>query len=208
MGVEIVENCPVLGFEVSARTLRTVRTGIGEFRPREVVVAAGSWSAAVARLLGVELELQPVRGYTITVRTPATAPRGPVLLMQGTVAVRPAGDQLRYGGDLTLAGANRAISRRRVERMLRTVHAHLPALEGAETLQVWAGLRPCTPDSLPFLGRAPAYDNVSVAAGHGHSGMGLAPVGGQLIAQILDGSPPAMDVAPFRLDRYSGKGPR
>ncbi|HEV2887494.1 MAG TPA: FAD-binding oxidoreductase, partial [Jatrophihabitans sp.] len=84
-----------------------------------------------------------------------------------------------------------------------TVHAHLPALEPTEMLQVWAGLRPCTPDSLPFIGRAPAFDNVTVAAGHGHNGMGLTPVGGQLVAQLLDGATPAMDLAPFRLDRYS-----
>ena len=140
----------------------------------------------------------------MTVRRPANAPRGPVLLVEGTVAVRPSGGELRYGGDMVLAGADRSISRRRVERMLRTVRAHLPALEPTETLQVWAGLRPCTPDSLPFLGRAPTYDNVTVAAGHGHNGMGLAPVGGQLISQIVEGSPPAMDVAPFRLDRYTG----
>ncbi|MEO7262573.1 MAG: FAD-dependent oxidoreductase, partial [Jatrophihabitantaceae bacterium] len=113
------------------------------------------------------------------------------------------GDQLRYGGDMALAGVDRSISRRRVQRILRTVHAYLPALEPSETLQVWAGLRPCTPDSLPFLGRAPAYDNVLMAAGHGHNGMGLAPVGGQLIAQILEGSQPVMDAAPFRLDRYT-----
>jgi D-amino-acid dehydrogenase len=208
MGVHVVENCAVAGFETSGRTVLAVTTNTGEFRPREVVVAAGSWSTVLARLLSIELELQPVRGYTVTVRRPANAPRGPVLLAEGTVAVRPLGDQLRFGADMTLAGVSRSISRRRVQRVLRTVHAHLPALERTQTLQVWAGLRPCTPDSLPFLGRAPAYDNVLVAAGHGHNGMGLAPTGGQLIAQILEGSPPVMDVAPFRLDRYTAGGSR
>jgi D-amino-acid dehydrogenase len=105
---------------------------------------------------------------------------------------------------MVLAGMDTSISRRRVARVLSTVHAHLPALDRTEMLQVWAGLRPCTPDSLPFIGRAPAYDNVTVAAGHGHNGMGLTPVGGQLVAQLLEGSTPAMDLAPFRLDRYSG----
>jgi D-amino-acid dehydrogenase len=203
MGVEVVENCTVEGFEVSGRTVLGVRTTAGQVRPREVVVAAGSWSAALVRLLDVELDLQPVRGYTVSVRRPANAPKGPVLLVEGTVAVRALGDQLRYGGDLALAGVDRSISRRRVVRMLHTVQDHLPALEPTETVQVWAGLRPCTPDSLPFLGRAPAFDNLTVAAGHGHNGMGLAPVGGQLIAEILEGSSPAMDLSPFRLDRYT-----
>jgi D-amino-acid dehydrogenase len=202
LGVDLVEDCTVEGFKVSGRTAVGVRTDLGDFRPREIVVAAGSWSAMLARTLGLELELQPVRGYTVTVRRPGNAPRGLVLLVEGTVAVRPFSDQLRFGGDMVLAGMDSSVSRRRVARVLRTVQAHLPALERSEVLQVWTGLRPCTPDSLPFLGRAPAYDNVTVAAGHGHNGMGLTPVGGLLVAQLLDGSTPAMDLGPFRLDRY------
>ncbi|HEV2888009.1 MAG TPA: FAD-dependent oxidoreductase, partial [Jatrophihabitans sp.] len=170
MGVEMVEGCTIDGFEVSGRTVTGLRTSLGDFRPREIVVAAGSWSAMLARMLDVDLELQPVRGYTITVRRPDNGPRGLVLLVEGTVAVRPFHDQLRYGGDMVLAGMNTSIARRRVARVLRTVHAHLPAMQRTETVQVWAGLRPCTPDSLPFIGRAPAYDNVTVAAGHGHNG--------------------------------------
>ena len=207
MGVNLVEGCAVDGFEVSGRTVVGVRTASGRFRPREVVVAAGSWSPALARMLDLDLQLQPIRGYTITVRRPDNAPRGLVLLVEGTVAVRPFEDQLRYGGDMVLAGMNTSISRRRVERVLRTVHAHLPAMPRTDTMQVWAGLRPCTPDSLPFIGRAPAFDNVTIAAGHGHNGMGLTPAGGQLVAELLDGSAPSMDLAPFRLDRYTGFAP-
>ncbi|HEY0167454.1 MAG TPA: FAD-dependent oxidoreductase [Jatrophihabitans sp.] len=207
MGVDLVENCAVEGFEVSGRTVLGLRTDRGDFRPREIVVAAGSWSGTLARLLDVNLELQPIKGYSITVRRPDNAPRGLVLLVEGTVAVRPFTDQLRYGGDMALSGMDTSISRRRVGRMLQTVHAHLPAMSRTETLQVWAGLRPCTPDSLPFIGRAPAYDNLTVAAGHGHSGMGLTPVGGQLVAQLIEGSQPSMDLAPFRLDRYNTPPP-
>lgn len=207
MGVDLVENCAVDGFEVSGRTVVGLRTDHGEFRPREIVVAAGSWSGSLARLLDLDLELEPIKGYTITVRRPDNAPRGLVLLVEGTVAVRPWDDQLRYGGDMMLAGMDTTISRRRVARVLRTVHAHLPAMRRTETLQVWTGLRPCTPDSLPFIGRAPAYDNLTVAAGHGHNGMSLTPAGGQLVAQLLGGSSPSMDLAPFRLDRYQAPPP-
>jgi len=113
MGVDLVENCTVEGFELSGRTAAAVRTNLGSFRPREVVVAAGSWSAALARWLDLELQLQPVRGYTVTVRRPDNAPRGLVLLVEGTVAVRPFQDQLRYGGDMVLTGMDSSISRRR-----------------------------------------------------------------------------------------------
>jgi D-amino-acid dehydrogenase len=203
LGVELVENCAVDGFDVSGGSVTGLRTSAGEFRPREVVVAAGSWSEPLARMLGMDLQLQPVRGYTVTVRRPGNGPRGPVLLMEGTVAVRPYGDELRYGADLTLTGMDTSISRRRIDRVLRTVHQHLPAMQRTETVQLWAGLRPCTPDSLPYLGRSPSHANVTVCTGHGHSGMGLAPASGQLVARLLDGSVPASELAPFRLDRYS-----
>ncbi|PZS25752.1 MAG: FAD-dependent oxidoreductase, partial [Pseudonocardiales bacterium] len=204
MGVEVVSDSPVEGFDVSGRTVVRVRTARGDVRPGEVVLAAGTWSAALAQHLDIDLDLQPVKGYTVTVRAPANGPRHPIVLCEGTVALRPLGDQLRFGGDMALAGVDRSISRRRLDRLGRTVRSYLPALEPTETLETWAGLRPCTPDSLPFLGRAPGYDNVSIAAGHGHSGVGLAPVSGQLIAQLLCGHPTAMDAAPFRVDRYTG----
>jgi D-amino-acid dehydrogenase len=208
LGVELVEHCTVEGFEVAGRRVSAVRTGTGYYRPREIVVAAGSWSGPLARMLEVDLQLEPVRGYSITVRRPENGPRGPVLLMEGTVAVRPCDDELRYAADLTLTGMDTSIARRRVARVLRTVHEHLPAMRRTETVQTWAGLRPCTPDSLPYLGRAPSFDNVTVATGHGHSGMGLAPASGQLVAQLLDGSAPASELAPFRLDRYAAAPPR
>ncbi len=203
MGVEIIGGSTVDGFEVSGRSVVAVRTSTGDLHPREVVLAAGSWSAELAGRLGLYLELQPIKGYSVTVRAPANGPRGPVLLVEGMVALRPLGDRLRFGGDMTLAGLDRSVSRRRIARMRHTVRQHLPALEPTETLEVWAGLRPCTPDSLPLLGRAPGYDNLTIAAGHGHNGMGLAPVSGQLIAELVSGRPTAMDISPFRLERFS-----
>ncbi len=91
-----------------------------------------------------------------------------------------------------------------MDGILRTVHACLPRLEKTETLEVWTGFRPCTPDSLPFLGRSERYRNLSVACGHGHIGMGLAPVSGRLIAQVVAGEQPDVDLTPFRVGRYGG----
>lgn len=202
MGAGLQGNAEVTGFEVAGGRVARVRTAGGELRPGEVVVAAGAWSKACARMLGVGLELQPARGYSITVERPCNGPRLPVILSEGKVALAPLGDRLRFGGTLELAGMDAAVSRRRVDGILRTVRAYLPRLERTETVDVWSGLRPCTPDSVPFIGRAGPCRNVSVACGHGHIGMGLAPVGGRLIAQVVTGEPPEMDLTPFRVDRY------
>ena len=205
LGVEIHEHAEVVGFEVADRTLARVRTARGDFRPCEVVIAAGTWSKACARTLRVSLDLQPAKGYAITVRTPRNGPRLPVILSEGKVALTPLGDRLRFGGTLELAGMERGVSRRRVDGIRRTVRAYLPRLEPTETLEIWSGFRPCTPDSLPFLGRAEPYRNLAIACGHGHIGLGLAPVSGKLIAQLLQGEQPDMDLAPFRIGRHRGR---
>ena len=204
LGVEIHPRAEVIGFEVAGRTVEQVRTTRGDFRPREIVIAAGTWSADCARKLDIGLTLQPAKGYSITVVTPRNAPRLPVLLGEGKVALTPLGDRLRFGGTLELSGMDGGVSRRRVDGILRTVRAYLPKLEQTETLETWSGFRPCTPDGLPFLGRAERYGNLSIACGHGHIGMGLAPVSGRLIAQIVAGEQPDMDLAPFRVGRYGG----
>ncbi|WP_030904675.1 NAD(P)/FAD-dependent oxidoreductase [Streptosporangium amethystogenes] len=208
MGVEIHEHTGVVGFEVAGAEVKRVRTVHGDFSPRETVIAAGTWSAECARGLDIGLRLQPAKGYSVTVKAPGNAPRLPVLLGEGKVALVPLGDRLRFGGTLELSGMDTAISRSRVDGILRTVQVYLPKMESTETLETWSGFRPCSPDGLPFLGRAAPYRNLSVACGHGHIGMGLAPVSGRLIAQLVAGERPEMDLTPLSPGRYGGGPPR
>ncbi|HEY7431391.1 MAG TPA: FAD-dependent oxidoreductase [Streptosporangiaceae bacterium] len=207
MGVKICPETEATGFEVSGRRVAKVITARGEFTPAEVVIAAGAWSPLAARKLGVGLTMQPAKGYSITVKAPPNGPRRPVVLSEGKVAVMPLGDRLRFGGTLELSGLDSSVSSRRLAGIRRTVGAYLPALEPTETLETWRGFRPCTPDSLPFIGRAERYHNLSVACGHGYIGMGLAPGTGELMAQLLTGEQPEADPRPFRLDRF-GRRPR
>lgn len=202
MGVEILADTEVLGFEVVGQKITKVRTDRGDFLPGETVIAAGAWSAACAARLDLGLLLQPAKGYAVTIDAPRKAPRLPVILSEGRVAVAPLGDRLRLGGTLELSGMNPAVSRQRVEAMLRTVRACLPGLDTAEPVETWAGFRPCTPDGLPYMGRADPYRNLVIACGHAHIGIGLAPAGGRLIAQLVAGERPDMDLAPFRVDRH------
>lgn len=183
MGVRICEHTEVLG-------------------AKEIVIAAGAWSAGLARERGIELALQAVKGYSVTVKTPPGAPRVPVLLSEGHVAIAPLGDRLRLGGVMDLSGLDDEISPSHVDSLRRTAHEYLPGLDFGESLEVWAGFRSCTPDSLPFLGRAPGRRNLSFACGHGHIGMGTAPASGKLMAQLLLGEPTDMSLDPFRIDRW------
>jgi D-amino-acid dehydrogenase len=202
MGVEIHPDTEALDVEVLDRTVRQVRTTRGDFRPKEVVLAGGVWSPSLAGRLGVRLPLQPVKGHAVTVRGPA--PRRPVTLGAGdsVLAIAPTSDGFRLGGVREHVGFDSAVSPHQVDAMLRTVREYLPRLGHAEPVGAWTGLRPTTPDDVPFIGRAPRYHNLSIACGHSHLGMGLAPAGGRLLAQLIAGERPDLDPAPFRVDRY------
>ncbi len=210
MGVRFAPRVQVTGFEVAVssgggREIRGVRTARGDFTAGEVVIAAGALSARCARLLGVGLTLQPAKGYTVTIAAPPAAPKLPVLLSEGKVALMPLGRTLRFGGTLELAGLRTSVSRKRVDGIVATVRSYLPGLAIGANQQVWSGLRPCTPDSLPYLGRVERYVNLSVACGHGYIGMGLAPASGKLVAQIIAGEQPDIDPAPFRVGRFGSR---
>jgi D-amino-acid dehydrogenase len=208
MGVDIYPETEAVGFEAAGCQVARVITSRGDFTPREVVVAAGAWSAACARKLGVGLTLQPARGYSVTVKAPANGPRLPIQLSEEKVALMPLGDRLRFAGVLELSGLDGAISGRRVDGIRRAVSSYLPQLETTPTVETWSGLRPCTPDGLPYLGRAGHYGNLSVACGHSNIGMGLAPASGELIAQIIAGEQPGTDPDPFRVGRFGNRSRR
>lgn len=201
MGVEIRENTDVIGFEITARQIDRLRTTHGDLRPRDVVVAAGAWSTECARMAGIGLTLQPIKGYSVTMDMPPSGPSRPVLLSEGRMAMVPLGDRLRIGGRLELTGMSNTVSQRRVQGMLRTVRDYLPELEETQTHETWSGLRPCTPDGVPLIGRT-GLRNLLVAVGYGHIGMGLAPAGGELVSQILAGQQPTTDPTPLRPDRF------
>lgn len=200
MGVSIREREQVVGFETANGTVTRVHTDTGEYHPHETVLAAGVETAQQARKLGVQLALQPVKGYSATIET-SYSPRLPILLGEARVAVAPlGGNRLRFAGGLHLSGVDSTH-----ESVLDAARSYLPHLRETATTEVWSGLRPCTPDSLPFLGRAHPYRNVTVACGHGTIGMGMAPASGRLIAQLLAGGGPTdMDLKPFRPDRFPG----
>jgi D-amino-acid dehydrogenase len=210
MGVRFAEDARVTGFGVTSsgqargKKVSAVRTTQGDFSPSEVVIAAGAWSARCARMLGLRLALQPAKGYTVTVPGSGAAPRLPVLLSEGKVALMPLGDRLRFGGTLQLSGLSTRQSGRRVEGIVSTVRSYLPELPVGADREVWTGLRPCTPDSIPLIGLVAPYRNVSVAAGHGYIGMGLAPAGGKLLAQLIAGEVPEVDPLPFLPGRFGG----
>jgi D-amino-acid dehydrogenase len=201
-GVCLRTRTEVLGFETSGRRISTVVTTRGTFRPAQVVLAAGAWSPAVARDLGLRLPIQPAKGYSLTFKRPPTAPRVPLHLTERKVGVTPMGDMLRFGGTLELAGLDLSINQRRVDAIRRAAGEYLAGLEDLELIEIWRGLRPLTPDALPIIGWSEAVENLVVAGGHGMLGVSLGPITGKLVSQIVVGQMPAIDLKPLRPGRF------
>jgi D-amino-acid dehydrogenase len=201
-GVRIQTGTEVLGFATSGRKISAVKTSRGDVVADQVVLATGSWSPSVAQDLGLRIPIQPAKGYSVTVPRPERCPSLPLLLMEAKVAVTPLGDRLRLAGTLELAGLDFSINERRVEAIRRGAREYLDGLDSIGPGQVWRGLRPCTPDGLPIIGRSRTWENLILATGHAMIGVSLGPVTGSLVAQIACGEPPELDVTALSPERF------
>lgn len=211
--VHIHRRTRVTGIEKVGRRITRIKTVDGDFQANEVVVAAGSWSPGFARDLNLNIPIQPAKGYSITIKRPESYPGVGLLLGESRVAVTPMsspggespeGDILRFAGTLELTGLDFSINLRRVEAVRRAPANYLLGMtpEKWEELEVWRGLRPCTPDGLPIVGRPKKYDNLTLAAGHAMVGVSLGPITGKLVSQIVTGEKPDLDLRLLRVERF------
>ena len=204
-GVEFVWNTEVTGWRIEAGNVRAVKTGSSEREADEFLLCAGSWSPALARQLDLKLPLQPGKGYSLTLPNPRKAPQLCALLTEARVAVSPMNGALRFGGTMELAGMNENINPVRVRGIAEAAQRYYPELTAADFagLQPWRGLRPCSPDGLPYLGRPTHLANLVVATAHAMLGITLGPITGKLCAQIVSGEPPGLDITLLSPNRYA-----
>ena len=148
--------------------------------------------------------IEPAKGYSLTYNRPAGWPSIPLTMSEAKVALTPMKDTIRFAGTLELAGFDLSINKRRLKAILKAVPLYFPDIDpGAlELIEIWRGLRPCSPDGLPYLGRSRQYDNVIIAAGHGMLGISLAPITGKIVSQLASDQTPAMDIAALSIERF------
>jgi len=176
-----------------------------EIAADEFVLCGGSWSPELGRALGVTLPMQAGKGYSLTLRTPRELPQLCSIFTEARVAVTPMGSRLRFGGTMEIAGQDERINPVRVRGIIKSVSKYFPQFTEAdfEGIQPWVGLRPCSPDGMPYIGRTRHCPNLIVATGHAMMGLSLGPVTGKLVAEILCGETPPFDLAPISPDRFS-----
>lgn len=200
--VAISANNPVLTFVTERERVLGVDAVSGRFLASEVVLTAGAHSGDLARRsLGIELPVRPVRGQLVLLDG-VPVPRSPLLLgTRGNYLVPRADGRILAGSTFELVGFNRRTTATGINGILNGVLGLAPALGQARVASTWAGLRPETPDRLPYLGRIPGLSGLVVATGHFRDGILLAPVTAQVISDVVQSRPPAIDIARFAPDR-------
>ena len=166
------------------------------------MLAAGAWTPALARDLGLRLPIEPAKGYSVDIARPADFPEMPLYLGDASVVLTPLGDALRLGSTLELAGWDMRIRRKRVARLRDAAERVMGIPSDGPVRQIWRGPRPVTPDGLPIIGRAPRRERVILATGHCMLGLSLGPVTGKLVAELAGGATPSLDLAPLSPRRF------
>lgn len=191
-----------VGFERQGDAVRAVTLAGGRRVECDgVVVAAGAWSRGLAHELGLRVPLETQRGYHVTVQSSNLALRHTVMAPEYNLMVNPMAMGLRLAGSVEFAGLKPPPNYGRADVLLAKGREMFPHLDTSRTTQ-WMGHRPCLPDSLPVIGRAPRLANAWLAFGHGHVGMCGGASTGREIAHLVAGRAPQVDLAPFSPERF------
>lgn len=205
-GVTIRDGAEVTGFRTKDGHIEAATLVDGEETGDEFVLASGSWTGQLAAKLGLRLPLMAGKGYGFTVKNPPAMPKYPAILVDGRVAVTPMKDGLRFVGTMELGPPGPIThNEARVRGMRKSIAESYPSFKNVDlsSVPVWSGLRPCPPDGMPYIGRAPRLTNAIIATGHGMMGMSLGPISGELVAQIATRETPSIPLDLLSPDRYA-----
>ncbi len=204
MGVEFHWETEVTDMIHNGRRIEAIATPTDEWAADEFVLCGGSWSPELVRKLRICLPMQSGKGYSLTLPAPRQLPQLCSIFTEARVAVTPMGSTLRFGGTMEIAGLNEEITARRVKGIVNAVPRYFPEFSPADfaDVQPWRGLRPCSPDGMPYIGRFGAYENLSTASGHAMMGLSLGPITGKLMSEVLSDEAPSFPLVLMNPDRF------
>lgn len=203
-GVQFQLNTTVTGFERSNDTVSAVITDKGKFDCEQLIVATGSWLPVMAKMMGIRLLLQPGKGYSHTYQHVKKNIKYPAILVDGRCAITPWGHQLRIGGTMELSGINNKVLINRMQGIYDSARDFYPGLkiDFPPADKIWNGLRPVTPDGLPYIDRTASYKNVIIAGGHAMLGISEGTGTGKLVCEMIQSKLTSVTMEAFKLNRF------
>ncbi len=194
--VRLIEHCAVQGFLRSEGRVCGVATSEGLIEADQVVLAAGAWSSELLATLGLALPVEPVKGQMILYKC-AEDFLPSMVLANGRYAIPRKDGHVLVGSTLEYAGFDKTPTDEALASLQASAVALLPALADAEVVGHWAGLRPGSPEGIPYIGEVPDYPGLWLNCGHFRNGLVLAPASCQLLADLMLGREPIVDPAPY-----------
>ena len=203
MGVKFRHGVGIEAIEVDGQRVLGVRTDTGRLQADAYVVAVGSYAAGLLRPIGIRVPVYPVKGYSITMRIKdaARSPESTVMDETFKVAVTRLGDRIRVGGTAELTGHDLSLSEERRTTLEHVVSDLFPGASDVAAATFWCGLRPMTPDGTPIIGPT-RYGNLYLSIGHGTLGWTMAAGTGRVLADLVSGHAPDIDMAGLTIARY------
>ncbi|MBV9256794.1 MAG: glycine oxidase ThiO [Ktedonobacteraceae bacterium] len=203
LGAHIHEQTEVIGFTHSSGKVTGVQTAKGEIISCErVVIATGAWSAQIGKWLSLSIPVTPARGQILALQQPAT-PLTYTIFGKDLYMVPKVDKTIHVGATLEHVGFDKSNTAGGIAWLLSGAIELLPMLEHVALVQMWAGLRPLSSDAYPILGKAPGWENVILATGHGRAGFELSAITSRTITELmLSGETPVL-IQPFGLERFS-----
>lgn len=203
-GVEFKTNTQVTDFVVEGKSIKAVKVDEGEISFDEVIIATGSWSGLLSAKLNLSIPMQAGKGYSFTLQDVTKNVCIPSIFLEARVAITPMGNALRFGGTMEISGVDHTINMNRVKGIVDSIPKYYPEMNVAmpEMKNVWHGLRPCSPDGLPYIGRSKRLKNLVFATGHSMMGLSLGPGTGKLVSEIINLEKTSIEIGAFDPERF------
>jgi len=204
MGGRIVNGVEIDEVVKSSGHVTSVKGSGQTFEGDQFVFCGGSWTPSLLKSLGMRLPLQPGKGYSLTLKTPPQLPQICSILCEAKVAVTPMGGSLRIAGTMEVGGMNMKINPSRVRGLVDSIASYFPEFQSEvfDGIEPWVGLRPVSPDGVPYLGKVPHLPNLFVSTGHAMMGLSLGPVSGRVMADLLTGDAPFRALDGMAVNRF------
>jgi D-amino-acid dehydrogenase len=191
----------VKDFDFSGGKVHSVETTSGPIPCDDVVLATGVWSKPLMRKLGLNVPLEAERGYHVIFEEATGGPTRPIMIAAGKFVATPMAQGLRCAGVVEFGGLEAGPSKAPLALLRRQAHAAFPNLEASHEIE-WLGHRPAPSDSLPLIGQI-GQSRVFTAFGHHHIGLTSGPKTGRLVAGLVTGQPPNMDLSAYAPQRFT-----
>ena len=202
-GVNFLLGEKVTGFEIENQAIKTLKIESNEVRGDAIVLAAGAWTFELSRTLGLHIPIQGGKGYSMNVERP-THITMPAILAEAKCAVTPMKGFTRFAGTMEFSGNNTRVRYNRVEAIAKAGESYYKDIQITDDVKTAAtsGLRPVSPDGLPFIGKSPKHDNLYIASGHAMMGWSLGPITGKLITRCINKEDLSSELNLLAVDRF------